>query len=336
MKSTRNNTPNILLVEGLWGAGKSTLISKIREKYPVLFVPEPNYQVSGIKTSITEWYKKQHETRLKTALEYASHGEHVVMERSILSNAAFHYAKHAKMPDWFDSSKFSLFSVANLRIFFLYTDKQTFMHNAKYIKDPSVRNAIKNNKLFYKNYVNFFRHIGFDVQFVNSTNQLASPTVNKHLHKIFGKKVKSDFKEVTHPCSSAVVTYGDKLLILYSKKHKQYTLPQGHIKPGESAKKTIYREITEETGYTDMKVLRRIRSYSFRFLNDNSVIKKDIDCFFVTLKNLNRVHKRLEKHESYKNFIVHQDKGLRMLNWPEDRENVTRAYEFISTKKPAS
>lgn len=324
--------PSILLVEGLWGAGKSTLISHIRARYPVLYIPEPNFQTSGIKTGISEWYKKQHQNRLKKVLEYVKCGEHIVMERSILSSVAFYYAKHGKMPSWFDLPK-SLFSIPHLYIVFLYTDKHTFIKNAKYIKDRGIRTAIKKHRSFYENYLEFFKKICPNVLFIESGMYMRPRFADPYFRKIFHTETKSKFKEVIYRCSSAVVVYKNKLLIIYSRKHKQFTLPQGHRKNGESPVQTIFREITEETGYTDLDLICHIRTYSFRFYSGGIVIRKSIHCYLIELKSLHSTKKRLEKHEAYKNFFVDRNVGLRMLNWPEDRENVMCAYDILSAKK---
>ncbi len=337
MKSIRNKQPSILIVEGLWGSGKSTLISRLRNRYSVLFVPEPNYQTSGIKKNITEWYRKQHKQRMKLAMKYAQYGERVIMERSILSSAAFYYAQHGKMPKWFSSVKSSLQSISNLHIVFLFTNKSIFMSNVKYIKDTSVRTAIKTNENFYENYLDFFTKTDLGVKFINSASISKSNSKSNfiwlYFREIFHSGIKSKLKEIVHRCSSAVVIYKNKLLIIYAPLYKQFTLPQGHLENGENPKQTAIRELAEETGYVHIDSIRHIRTYSFRFFNAGKVTKKSISCYLIKLKNLHSKKKLLEKHEVYKNFLVEPTEGLRMLNWPEDRDNVICAYDVLSTKK---
>lgn len=333
MKSIRNKQPSILIVEGLWGSGKSTLISRLRNRYSVLFVPEPNYQTSGIKKNVTEWYRKQHKQRMKLAIKYAQYGEHVIMERSILSSAAFYYAQHGQMPKWFSSVKSSLQSMPNLHIVFLFTKKSIFMSNIKYIKDTSVRTAIKDNENFYENYLAFFKKIDLDVRFINSASISKSSVIELYFRQIFHSSIKSKLKEIVHRCSSAVVIYKNKLLIIYAPMYKQFTLPQGHLENGENPTQTAIREVTEETGYIHFDSIQHIRTYSFRFFNAGKITKKLISCYLIILKDLHSKKKRLEKHEVYKNFLVERAEGLRMLNWPEDRDNVICAYDVLSTKK---
>lgn len=315
-------TPSILLIEGLWGAGKSTLISRIRSRYPVLFIPEPNFQTSRVKKNISEWYKVQHQNRLKTALKYIRNGEQVVMERSILSNAAFYYAKCRKFPSWFNESKLSLQSVPRLHIVLLYPDKQTFKERVKFIKDRSVRRAVENHIRFYDNYIDFYKKIGLNIIFVKNHTNSSSNKIDPIFNKILEKKIRSKYQERVHHCSSAVVTFNKKILILYSQRHKQFTLPQGHQKNGESSIETIKREIAEETGFTDLNVIRPIRTYDFRFYINSGVTRKSTICYLVELKSLASSGKHMETHEAYKNYFVDCDDALRKLNWPEDRDNI--------------
>lgn len=319
---SKPHTPSILLIEGLWGTGKSTLISRIRSRYPVLFIPEPNFQTSRIKKNISEWYKVQHQNRLKTALKYTQNGEQVIMERSILSNAAFYYAKRCKFPSWFNESKLSLLSVPRLHIVLLYSNKETFKKRVRFIKDRSVRHSIENNEHFYDNYIDFYKKIGLNVIFVKNHNNSSLKKINSIFDKILEKKTQSRYQEQVHHCSSAVVTFNKKILILYSQRHKQFTLPQGHQKSGESSIETITREIAEETGFTDLNVIRPIRSYSFRFYINGGITRKSVICYLVELKSLAFSGKRMETHEAYKNYFVDCDDALRKLNWPEDRENI--------------
>jgi len=329
--ASKHHTPNILLIEGLWGAGKSTLISRIRSRYPVLFIPEPNFQTSRIKKSISEWYKAQHQDRLKTALKYTQNGEQVIMERSILSNAAFYYAKRHKFPSWFNESRLFLQSIPKLHIAFLYSDKQTFNKRVKFIKDRSVRRAIENHEHFYNNYIEFYKKVGLNIIFIKNHSNLSFAELDSIFNKILEKKTQSRYQEQVHYCSSAVVTFNKKILILYSQKHKQFTFPQGHQKSGESSIETIKREIAEESGFIDLKVIRPIRTYDFRFYINGSVTKKSIVCYLVELKSLASAGKSMETHEAYKNYFVDRDDALRKLNWPEDRDNILSVHNKYLT-----
>src|SRR3989344_8593401 len=127
--------PSIVVIEGFWGVGKSTLITNIRQSYPVLFIPEPNYISAGIKTGISEWYQGQHNKRMKLAKKYIKFGENVILERSILSSAAFYYARYGFAPKWFNFTKSNITTLSNLHVFLLHIDKKSFLNNVSEIKD---------------------------------------------------------------------------------------------------------------------------------------------------------------------------------------------------------
>lgn len=329
--STTQKTPNILIVEGLWGSGKSSLISYIRKSYPVLFIPEPNYQTAGIKSGISEWYRNQHTERLLLAKTYTEYGEHVVMERSILSSAAFHYAQHGNMPIWFSSVRAELEAITNLNIIFLISDKKTFLKSVSDIRDKSVCSAIKKNQLFYENYIRFFKESDLEVNCIKMTrNYILPKALTSFIKKLFSRRLKGKLKEITERCASAVVIYKDEFLLLYSTTHRQFALPQGHQEKGENLTQTITREIKEESGFVDFKILCQLRTYGFRFYDNGMIIHKLISCYLVKLSTLKINKKKFESHESYRNhFFDHKD-VMKKLSWAEDKETMRCAQKILN------
>lgn len=53
------------------------------------------------------------------------------------------------------------------------------------------------------------------------------------------------------------------LLLRYPSKHWEFA--KGHIEPGESLEKTVRREVQEETGITDLKIIPGFKKYSKYF-----------------------------------------------------------------------
>jgi thymidylate kinase len=155
----KRDMPRIVIVEGLWGIGKSTLICAVRRRLPVLFIPEPNYLISGIKLNISRWYRREHNKRLRLAKEFALNGDNIILERSILSSVAYQYAQHRVLPEWFSSSNRELFSSPELRVFFLFGDKGSFLKCASTIEDGNVRRTIVKTPDFYEKYIEFFREV---------------------------------------------------------------------------------------------------------------------------------------------------------------------------------
>lgn len=61
----------------------------------------------------------------------------------------------------------------------------------------------------------------------------------------------------------------------------RWTIPKGHIEEGESARQTAEREIREETGLQEMKVLNWLGKINFRYRRNNSLVLMTTEIFLV-------------------------------------------------------
>lgn len=88
-----NKPGKIILIEGVWGAGKTTLIENAIKKLNATYIREPNHLTAKISSKsanfITRWYFKAHEHNLKRACVLARSGKIVLVERSHLSSVVF-------------------------------------------------------------------------------------------------------------------------------------------------------------------------------------------------------------------------------------------------------
>ena len=77
-----------------------------------------------------------------------------------------------------------------------------------------------------------------------------------------------------------------KVLILRRKTEGTWVLPKGRVEPGESLRQTALREVEEETGLKDMKILREIGlvRYIFFWRPDNVNYKKTVHYFLMRLE----------------------------------------------------
>jgi len=339
----KNKSPKIIIIEGVWAVGKSTVIFKIRNKYPVLFIPEPNHIKSGIKSGVTEWYKKQHAERMNLAKTYCGYGENTVMERSIISSAAFFYAQHRLVPDWFKSCVQEISSLKNLNIIFLVRDKKSFLSKISEIENKKISKAALNNKSFYNNYIHFYTNIlpklisNKILQMKISKDRNLSWSDEKIIKKLLNegrRGVKNKLEEKKEYCVSAIMFHKNKFLTLYSGNHKQYTLPQGHQENNENVLDAVRREVVEETGLIDFKIISPIKNYSYRFYDKGKIIHKIISCFLVKIETLNKTKTKFEAHESYKNHFFTIEEVIKKLSWAEDKEIVALAQKIIIKNPP--
>lgn len=83
---------------------------------------------------------------------------------------------------------------------------------------------------------------------------------------------------------------GQVEILLIQDSKGRWTIPKGHIEEGESARATAEREITEETGLQEMKVLDWLGKINFRYRRGSSLVLMTTEIFLVqALGNTNNI-----------------------------------------------
>lgn len=70
-------------------------------------------------------------------------------------------------------------------------------------------------------------------------------------------------------------------ILLIQDAKDRWTIPKGHIEEGETAKETAEREIKEETGLKDIKVLNWLGKINFRYRRGHSLVLMTTEIFLV-------------------------------------------------------
>lgn len=74
---------------------------------------------------------------------------------------------------------------------------------------------------------------------------------------------------------------GEVEILLTQDAKDRWTIAKGHIEPGETPRQTAEREITEETGLKEMKVLNHLGKTQFRYRRQNSLVLMTMHIFLV-------------------------------------------------------
>ena len=70
-------------------------------------------------------------------------------------------------------------------------------------------------------------------------------------------------------------------LLLIQDAKKRWTIPKGHVEPGEEPKKTAEREIKEETGLQEMQVMDWLGKVHFRYRRGTTLVLMTMHIYLV-------------------------------------------------------
>ncbi len=76
------------------------------------------------------------------------------------------------------------------------------------------------------------------------------------------------------------VTKTIEILLIQDAKER-WTIPKGHIEEGENARQTAVREIGEETGLKDVKIISWLSKIDFRYRRNQSLVLMTTEIFLV-------------------------------------------------------
>jgi len=109
-----------------------------------------------------------------------------------------------------------------------------------------------------------------------------------------------------------------EILLAFSNFSKGWVLPKGHVDKGETIEETAVREVREETGLSDFKLVSKLgvitrpsKEYS------GEIVEKDIHVFvFKTFSNINPTPEN--EHEKTKWFELFE--GINKIRFKPDRD----------------
>jgi diadenosine hexaphosphate hydrolase (ATP-forming) len=92
--------------------------------------------------------------------------------------------------------------------------------------------------------------------------------------------------------------------------------PKGHVEEGETFEQTSIREVTEETGLTELKIVKKLGVYSkIATERDGTPVEKDIHMY---LMETDKPDLHQEAEEKYDWFDI--DEAINKMAVDEDRE----------------
>lgn len=108
------------------------------------------------------------------------------------------------------------------------------------------------------------------------------------LKKVFRRGQASIQEIVREPTAGGIIFRRDKNgqveILLVQDSKDRWTIPKGHIEPGETAKQTARREIGEEAGLHDVEILDWLGKIHFRYRRMEKLVLMTTQIYLVKAK----------------------------------------------------
>ncbi len=119
----------------------------------------------------------------------------------------------------------------------------------------------------------------------------------------------------------------------WAKDNQGWVPPKGHVEEGETLEKAAIRETTEETGYTNMKIIMPLKTLHLEYpWEDGFIHKKDIHYFLAILIDNNRINLKQSKQEqesTVKITWLKLETAERKLKFDDEREILKKIQKII-------
>ena len=120
-----------------------------------------------------------------------------------------------------------------------------------------------------------------------------------HIKKYFGGRKKPTIQEIVREPTAGGVIFrrnkkGEAEFLLYQDARDRWTIPKGHIEPGETAQVTARREIGEETGLMNIELHGWLGKVNFRYRRIDKLVLMTTQVYLVKALN---PYEKLQKEE---------------------------------------
>lgn len=95
---------------------------------------------------------------------------------------------------------------------------------------------------------------------------------------------------------------GVEILMIQDAKDR-WTIPKGHVEKGERLEETALREIEEETGLSDLKIIDRLGKIDFRYRKKDKLILMTTHIFMI------------HAHKNSDNYKPEESEGIKDVAW---------------------
>ncbi len=319
---------NKIIIEGFWNIGKSTLAQILSQEFGHSIFREPDHLKNKVvQGDIDQWYIEEHLKNQKLFFENENHL--LISERSILSSAAFLYAKKNKNSSNILKDFILYYQKSRPLVVFLYAEKATIKELAKNILDFDVRKLLQ-NELFIERYETFFRNV---LPFVYGIIPLFIK-IDRNGRRKTPSEIKNDIikaLECNRLAQVNIVCFElekEPLFLLLKRNRMKGGFWQtitGGVKINQTLGEALMSELKEELNLKLRPNNLLNTQYSFSFIGVESYELNEY-VFGYRLKKGENFNLSIE-HTDYK-FVSIGDAG-RLLKYETNKEAIKKVYEAI-------
>ena len=139
-------------------------------------------------------------------------------------------------------------------------------------------------------------------------------------------------KSHRYAAAGGVVVDKDRVLILHRTTANDIRLPKGEIEAGESAQEAALREVSEETGYTDLEIIQDLGAQTVSFEYRDEYVHRDERYFLMHLRSLNQIERPIKDLQMVPMWTS-WDEALNALSFEEERRWIVLARKDQTTER---
>lgn len=134
---------------------------------------------------------------------------------------------------------------------------------------------------------------------------------------------------VTYTAAGGVVinASGDRILLLIRPSRDEVRLPKGHVEPGEAPTEAALREVAEESGYGDLKVIADLGEQLVTFPLNQQIIRRTERYYLMQTQSTERVDQPHKDAEQFFPVWVSWQEAPDHLTFEAEQVWITKAHK---------
>lgn len=141
----------------------------------------------------------------------------------------------------------------------------------------------------------------------------------------------SEFVHRRYASSGGVVIHDGRVLLVRKRHQPEVRLPKGHIEDGETRTEAALREVREETGYRNLRILADLGTVVNRFVipEEGVHVTRHEGYFLMALEDQSQAARPPADVDRFDVLWVPPGEALKLLTFETEREFLRRALQIV-------